>query len=403
MKRILMITCTLLAMMGKVSADEVTVADVTVPQGGQATLNIGFLFNSDNTYTACQFDLSLPDGVTTLKDEEGAPVVAMGDALADHDITPKALASGDDRFVVASFSKTPFTASSGTMLTVTLCADRTLTVGDISTATITGITFSTTDKVRVPFPDVTFNVTIGESRTILDETSTTMPVPEENANVRVKRTIKANEWSTLCLPFAMSEAQVKEAFGEDVELKDFVSWSSEEDGEGDIVSIEVGFDDISEIEANHPCLIRVSEAVNEFTVDGVDIEPEEEPTVQVDKKKAERGYLIGTYVAQTEVPENDLFISENLFWYSAGKTKMKAFRAYFEFADVLTNVEDGEYANVRFVFGGEATGVKGVREGIADRTMPEGVYTLQGVKVEGTKALPKGVYIVNGKKVRIDN
>ncbi|MBR6203291.1 MAG: hypothetical protein IKQ62_09825 [Bacteroidaceae bacterium] len=398
-----MITCTLLAMMGKVSADEVTVADVTVPQGGQATLNIGFLFNSDNTYTACQFDLSLPDGVTTLKDEEGAPVVAMGDALADHDITPKALASGDDRFVVASFSKTPFTASSGTMLTVTLCADRTLTVGDIFTATITGITFSTTDKVRVPFPDVTFNVTIGESRTILDETSTTMPVPEENANVRVKRTIKANEWSTLCLPFAMSEAQVKEAFGEDVELKDFVSWSSEEDGEGDIVSIEVGFDDISEIEANHPCLIRVSEAVNEFTVDGVDIEPEEEPTVQVGKKKAERGYLIGTYVAQTEVPENDLFISENLFWYSAGKTKMKAFRAYFEFADVLTNVEDGEYANVRFVFGGEATGVKGVREGIADRTMPEGVYTLQGVKVEGTKALPKGVYIVNGKKVRIDN
>ena len=402
MKRILMMTLALLAMMSKVSADEVTVANVAVPQGGQATLDIGFLFDSDNTYTACQFDLSLPDGVTTLKDDAGSPTVVMGDALADHDITPKALASGDDRFVVASFSKTPFAASGGTMLSVTLCADRSLNVGDCFTATVKDITFSTTDKVRVTFPDVTFTVTITESRTILDELSTSMPAAEENANVRVKRTIKANEWSTLCLPFSMTGEQVKAAFGVDVQLADFTGYEVTEDEDENVVGIKVNFSSLGAIEANHPCLIRVSSPVSEFTVDGVDIDPEEEPVVAAVKRTRKAwSELVGTYVAGTEVPEKTLFLSGNEFWYSTGATKMKGFRAYFDFYDVLTEVDEN-YANVRFVFSeGETTGVRGVGDGIADHTARDGVYTLQGVKVDGAETLPKGVYVVDGKKVMV--
>ena len=148
--------------------------------------------------------------------------------------------------------------------------------------------------------------------------------------------------------------------------------------------------------------IKLDTLVSEFTVDGVDIDPEEEPVVATVKRTRKAwSELIGTYVAQTEVPEKTLFLSGGDFWYSTGRTRMKAFRAYFDFYDVLTEVDES-YANVRFVFGeGEATGVRGVGEGIADRKTQEGVYTLQGVKMKGAETLPKGVYIVNGKKVSI--
>ena len=401
MKRIFILTMALLGMTCGAVADNVVVSDVTVPQGGQTTLEIGFNFDSGKTYTGCQFDLSLPEGLATQKDAAGLPVVTAGSGLSNHTITPSTVASGDDRFVVLSFTKAPISGTSGTVLSVTLTAGTELNAGDSFTASVKNITFTTVDVENMPFDDVTFTVTVGEpadTRVVLDEAATAQPETASNVDVRVKRSIKAGEWSTLVLPFAMTEAQVKEAFGADVELADFTSWTSEEDEDGNIVGITVGFSDISEIEANHPCIIKTSADVTEFTVDGVDIEAEDEPTVQVGKKKAERGYMIGTYVSGTAVPENDLFLSENQFWYSKGLTRMKAMRAYFEFADVLTSVEEGAGAKVRFSFRQEdATAI----QSIAAHADEDAVYSISGVRMNADKHLPKGLYIVNGKKVLI--
>lgn len=242
---------------------------------------------------------------------------------------------------------------------------------------------------------VEFNIVVVNTHTvILDETSTTAPKAANGVNVRVKRTINANEWSTICLPFAMSAAQCKAAFGDDVQLANFTSWSSEEDGGGNIVAINVGFTPVTAIEANHPYIIKVSSAVTEFTVDGVNIAPEDEPTVQVGTKKAERGYMIGTYVTNFTVPSEDLFLSGGKFWYSKGQTKMKAFRAYFEFADVLTSVEGASAPAFNIIFGGGTTNIKDIKAEQND----EFYYNLGGQRVE---APAKGLYIKNGKKVVI--
>jgi len=400
-KTIILLTAVLACMAGR-AADEVTVTDTTVPQGAQVMVGIS-LNNPEKSYTAGQMLLTLPDGVTAVLNGNGDPTTAKGERMAqtNHAIGATHLDDGTDQFTIFSISSEAIPDTEGTLFYVTVTADESLPVGTVLEGRLEGIEMTTTDATPTPFNNQTFTITIGENRLTLDETSATQPEAASGVNVRVRRTIKAGEWSTICLPFAMTEAQVKEAFGSDVQLADFTSWASEEDEEGNIVGISVGFENVSEVEANHPYIIKVASTVEEFTADGVDIEPEDEPTVQVGKKKAERGYFIGTYVAGTEVPQNDLFLSGNQFWYSTGKTKMKAFRAYFEFADVLTVVEEAA-AKVRFNIGGAPTAIEGIAAGKYGQD--GAVYDLSGRRLSvssASSALPKGLYIVNGKKVII--
>ena len=147
------------------------------------------------------------------------------------------------------------------------------------------------------------------------------------------------------------------------------------------------------IEANHPYVIKVTGAISEFSVTGVDLVVEAEPTVQVGTKKADRGYFTGCYVANTLVPEDGLFLYGNKFWYSKGLTMMKAFRAYFELADVLTAVEEAD-ARITMLFeDSETNGVNDVR-GKKEAVRCE-IYDLQGRKIQKPA---KGLYIKNGRK-----
>ncbi len=372
-----------------IAGNVLTVNDVTLPQGGQATLEIGCEF--DTEYTAFELQLALPDGLSLLCDDEGYPIIEKT-FDTNHIMTGNLLPSNGNYKITCRSMDNISMPTSGPLLRVTLLADASIALGTNLTATVTGCEFTrTADSNGENLADVSFGIHITEFRTILDENSTTMPVTEAAANVRMKRTIKANEWSTICLPFAMTEAQVKAAFGDDVELADFASWTPEEDDEGAIVSITVGFTDVTEIEANHPYIIKVSSAISEFTVDGVDIDPEEEPVVQVGRKSSERGWMYGTYIV-TKVPEENLFLSENKFWYSTGNTTTKAFRGYFMFRDVLDAYYDETSAPIYISIGGETTRLDQLNIDGEDSNY----YDLNGRVV---KTPQKGVYIRNGKTV----
>ena len=227
-----------------------------------------------------------------------------------------------------------------------------------------------------------------------------MPVAESGANVLVKRTINADEWSTICLPFAMSSEQVKAAFGDDVKLADFDGVETTFDDADNVVNIQAKFNDVTAIEANHPYIIMVSKKIEKFTVDNVDIIPEEdEAYIEFDNGKSGSRRVLysgfyGTYHAETTLDEFMLFLSENKFWYSKGKTKMKAFRAYFDFVDVLTEVENAG-ARISMTFGDVTTGI-GVG---GDVDAPTAIYDMLGRKVD--KPSRKGLYIKNGEKVVI--
>ena len=238
---------------------------------------------------------------------------------------------------------------------------------------------------------------------LLDEESTTAPVAAENLDVNVKRTIKADEWNTICLPFAMTEEQVKTAFGDDVQLAAFNDYSYNADTD----QLSVNFSDVTAIAANHPYIIKVSSPINEFTVPGVTVNPQNAvvdfaTTPSQDMSRQ----MVGTYVANTVLDYGWLFLSGNKFYYSVGNTKMKGYRAYFNFSDKLagfSETNNPSAARIMMTINPVATGIKSW-ETHHDSDQPQTTnpykpsnifYDLQGRRVKHPQ---KGLYIRNGRK-----
>lgn len=404
-KRFLFLACAWLLCLGNMMADEITdkiiINPVTVPQGGSVDLVVGYEISSSPDHVGFTFMLDLPEGLTLATDADGDAIYVKDEtSISKLDIK----LSREKNTNIFGFAGQPSTetstikGTSGTLLTLTLQADASLEVGSTHTVNVTKVTFqqrangSVTD---INLPDFTFTVTIGEpqdNRTILDETFTTAPASATGVDVRVKRTIKANEWSTICLPFAMTEAQVKAAFGDDVKIGDFNDYVFDEESE--TISVKFVTATAIAIAANHPYIIKVSNKVTEFTVDGVDIDPEESPMVNFGTKRKPRA-MVGTYVANTKVGNGCLFLSGNQFWYSVGSTKMKAFRAYFDFDNLLPDFEDN-YAEARISFSFEEP--TGIIEQPLQVNDEDTYYDLQGRRVT-TPA--NGIYIRDGKKVTV--
>ena len=372
----------------------------TVASGTQTVVSIKMKNTAE--IRGFQFDLYLPEGMTAVKSPKGRIQGALnaGRLPEDdkHDLTFSEQQDGAIRFLCSSQYDETFTGNDGEIATLQVAVAENM-IADDYPIVLKNIKLTETDISKYYLTEklettVTVN-SAADERLLLDEAATEAPDNATGADVRVVRTIAPGNWSTICLPFAMTEEQVKAAFGDGVQLGDFTSWNSVKEG-GSVVGINVGFTTATAIEANHPYIIKVEEPVTEFTVDGVNISASAEPKVQVGTKAAERGFMYGTYTAK-KVPEENVFLSGNKFWYSVGESPIKAFRAYFEFRDVLDAYYDVAEARITFSLDGNTLGTTLVNslEVKSDGVKSE-VYNLNGQRV--SKA-GKGVYIVNGKKV----
>ena len=202
-------------------------------------------------------------------------------------------------------------------------------------------------------------------------------------------------WNTICLPFAMSEAQVKAAFGDDVQLGNFTGYEAEEDAAENVVGIKVNFSTASAIEANHPYIIKVSSPITSFNMNGINITPETEPTVTVGSGST-LGTFTGSYVPML-IGAESLFLSGNKFWYSTGATQMKGYRGYFHFADVLAAYSDSAPVKMKFTLDG-TTEIENVQSPNGSNVQDGEIYDLSGRRVEKAG---KGIYIINNKKVLV--
>lgn len=371
----------------------------TAEAGSEYTLSV----KMKNTVVAESFgfDLVLPDGIAVALDEFGDPKAELSTERTNLNVTNHFDADFklDGTLNIQAYSSKgrAISGNDGEVALITLkIADnmlpgtyplqlKNIAVGDENSVTYT-----------VDLVESSIEIVGGDGYTILDEKSTELPDEAEDVNVRVLRTINANDWSTICLPFSMTEEQVKTAFGDGVtvELADADSYETTEDNGGNIVGIKIKFVNVTAIEANHPYIIKVSKPVTSFEAEGVDVAP---AARERNRRKAlgSGSYFVGNYVSQTVVPEFCLFLSGNQFWYSVGETEMKGFRGYFNLRDVLTDVEDSYSSRISFSF---ENGTTGVSEIVNSTSSNSKWFDLQGRRVSNPG---KGLFMKDGRKVII--
>ena len=353
------------------------------------------------------FDLALPEGITVALDEYGFPIAELSTERTNMTITNHFDADFklDGTLNIQAYSSRGLSISGhdGEVCLITINIATSMEAGtypillkNIAISDVNSITYTE------DFVESSIEIVKSDGYTHLYETSTTAPSAATGVNVKVHRTINANEWSTIVLPFAMTETQVKTAFGDDVQLADFTGYDVTEAGE-DIVGITVGFDDVTSIEANHPYIIKVGTAVTEFTVDGVNVEPEDIPCVAFGSeygrpKRYHPMDFVGTYKADFDF-FNDaqsgyaIFLSGGNFYYATASTRhMKAFRAYFDFDDILTDVDQAANVIEFKIDFDDATGIDTIDRSslsIGHR------YNLAGQRVGENY---KGIVVTKGRK-----
>lgn len=201
------------------------------------------------------------------------------------------------------------------------------------------------------------------------------PVAATDVDVVLTRSITADKWSTICLPFNISATDLGTALGTTVTLAGITGY----DSGTRVISTEA----LTSITAKVPCFIKTSSDVSaEASISDVTI-VEGTPEKVIDGTFK----LVGTYSAM-DIPSGCYFVSNNNLYKSTGNSHIKPFRAYFE------NVPAG--ARIMFWDDEDVTAVTDVRR---DVNGVKGEYfDLQGRKVANPT---KGLYIVNGKKVII--
>jgi len=399
-KKSFLIGLAMLMSMGYAMADnKLSVAEVTLPQGGEAEIVIGYTV--DKPCRDFQLELMLPSDVE---------YVGFSKLLTTNQSVTTNSIEGGVSFVGATMEnpESNLITGTGNLLMVTIRDTKGLAVGTRLTASLKNVEFSTpisdTDVEPVPMSDVSFDIVVGEEENFvtLNENSLSAPaLTGGNVDIKVKRTLTAGVWSTICLPFDMTKAQVEEAFGSGAQLAEFYDYTATKEG-SNVTAISVEFAAAEEdggilLFANYPYIVKATKDVTEFmvnaSIDDVELSDAESATK---KSKKAIGRYVGTYVAQTTVPENSLFLSGNKFYYSAGATKMKAFRGYFSFNDVLT-AQGTALARINLSLIGEDGSVTGIKAIDDLQSGADSWYDLNGRRLAG-QPTEKGVYIVNGKK-----
>ena len=293
--------------------------------------------------------------------------------------------------------------NSGAVAYITFTVPETVAIDTEFTGYIKGIHFGKEDGSDLDQEDITFTIKVVENRIVFDEMAERLPsYTAGKADVRVNRTIKAGAWSTICLPFSLTKAQVDGIFGSGHKLCAFDGWDVEFPDETALApsAVTVNFKSVTSgrtyLVAGTPYLLKSDNDVETFDLDQVTLVTETKPVskpIEIDGVTF-GGSFVGSFVATT-IPEDGLFISDNKFWYSTGSTNTKGFRSWLEL--------DGVYGkDMDF---GVKMQIDGIVTNINDLDIEksvEGVYTIDGKKLTNdVTRLPKGVYLINGKKVAV--
>lgn len=223
----------------------------------------------------------------------------------------------------------------------------------------------------------------------LEDTKTYNEAPALVANVTLKRKL-GEKWNTIVLPFALTEAQVTEMFGEGAKVAAYKGSTVN----GDHVTLN--FEEQTSMVANTPYMIKPGTNASK-KVNGVILEPASGLKTVKDANNNNGIDFVGNYTSGQTLLQNSFFISNNVFYRASGEETMKAYRATFQ---VPSTIATAKTMNTVFVGeGGSVTAIDDVQ------VSPQGsfdVYHINGMLVKKNaidlNGLDKGIYIINGKK-----
>ena len=215
------------------------------------------------------------------------------------------------------------------------------------------------------------------------EDETFVPADQTDVTIVLNRTLTTNNtWNTFCVPFNISNDDLKAQFGDGVAVAEF-----NDNAEGENSTIEFNTMDTPAITANVPVLLKSNSTATSFVFGGdiVAIAGEAKEA----KVPGTNFDFVGTFAASTTIEEGNYFMSANKLYKSAGATTIAGTRAYLKAAKAGARID-------KFLLDGEDV-TTSISSMISEQGTMDNVFDLQGRKVnDQTK---KGVYIQNGKKV----
>ncbi len=200
-------------------------------------------------------------------------------------------------------------------------------------------------------------------------------------------------WNTFCVPFALTQAQLEEAYGSGAVAKYLSGVTTGAEG----VTLHFTPEEKGGIEANKAYLLYLTADVTEAkTFSGVTLEPAGTCTTTV-KANNNDVYTFQGILKPTTLTTNgtQYFLNSAGTYFvlpSNSTSAMKATRAYITVPTPSGSAQGRQYS---FDFNGTTTGIDNVNiSGLEDGSA---WYTISGIRVNRPAA--KGVYIHNGRKV----
>ena len=388
-KKILILMALIVGTLTAYADNTVSVSSALIPQGKIGSFNIE-LTNTD-AFVAFEMKLTLPDGITfesATKGNRYEESHSMGVSANGQTITIT-LNSGTNQAIKGN---------NGALITVSVSADADIEVGTKLSAILSGMEFARKDESFIRPEAINFDIEITD-RVILDENSTIAPTAQSGVNVLVKRTIKKDMWNTIVLPFTLSKTNVTNIFGSDAQFAEFtgfeVDYGDDESNVtplGIVINLKNHTIPRAGITGGKPLLVKVTEDIDNFEVDNVNIISTVNPVEKEDEINGLSGMLTGSFI-KTTIPLDGLFISDDKFWYSTGLTKIKAFRCWFELGAVLGKDTDFGSRISLFFDDDEIMGISTKYN--SECIKHNHIFDLQGRRVVKPT---KGLYIKNGKK-----
>lgn len=256
-------------------------------------------------------------------------------------------------------------------------------IGKDWTGNAQSVTIKYTGSSRLASMKVTYtkpsykNLPLDETTTAEDAKTLLGANMNKTINVTINRTLVANKWNTLCLPFDVTAEQIKNILKAEGMVREYKGQTAD----------CMNFQTAETMTAGVPYLIKPTEEVKGLTFEGVKI--------TADKGKTKGGIgsenlTICGILGAHKLGDFELFLNAAGKFVSPapGKETMKGFRAYF--ISLIST-------NAKINIDGETTDINNIETNAAVNGK---VYNLNGQYVGNSlNGLKKGIYVVNGKKV----